>query len=102
MLKMKLVNRDTEGELRMTGRRDTNTSEDAENYITRAVERFDTLILNMAELEFVSSAGLRVLKRAHLAMRCRGGVLIAKNVSKAVMEVFEITGFAGMLKIIND
>ena len=56
----------------------------------------------MAELEFVSSAGLRVLKRAHLAMRRKGGVLIAKNVSKAVMEIFEITGFAGMLKIIND
>ena len=48
----------------------------------------------------VISAGLRALKRAHMAMRRKGGTLAVRNVTKAVMEVFEITGFAGMLKFI--
>ena len=100
MLNMKLINRDAEGELQMIGRLDTNTAPDAEKILTETIERFDSLILDMAQLEYVSSAGLRTLKRAHLAMRHKGGTLAVKNVTKAVMEVFEITGFAGMLKFI--
>ena len=100
MLNMKLINRDTEGELQMIGRLDTNTAPDAEKILTDTIERFDSLILDMGQLEYVSSAGLRALKRAHMAMRRKGGALAVKNVTKAVMEVFEITGFAGMLKFI--
>ncbi len=100
MLNMKLINRDTEGELKLIGRLDTTTAGDAEEHMVAAGERFETLILDMGELEYVSSAGLRALKRAHLAMRRKGGSLVIKNVTKPVMEVFEITGFAGMLKII--
>lgn len=100
MLSMKLINRDTEGELKLIGRLDTNTAADAEAHMTEVANRFDTLILNLAELEYVSSAGLRALKRAHLTMRRKGGTLLVKNVTKPVMEVFEITGFAGMLRFI--
>ena len=100
MLNMKLINRDTEGELKLIGRLDTNTAGDAEEHMIAAGERFDTLYLDMAELEYVSSAGLRALKRAHLTMRRKGGTLLVKNVTKPVMEVFEITGFAGMLRFI--
>ena len=100
MLNMKLINRDAEGELQMIGRLDTNTAPDAEKILTETIERFDSLILDMGQLEYVSSAGLRTLKRAHMAMRRKGGALAVKNVTKAVMEVFEITGFAGMLKFI--
>ena len=98
MLNMKLINRETEGELQLIGRLDTTTAADAETHMVQAVERFDNLILDMAQLEYVSSAGLRALKRAHVAMRRKGGTLTVKNVSKAVMEVFEITGFAGLFK----
>ena len=100
MLNMKLINRGTEGELQIIGRLDTTTAPDAEKLMTDTIERFDSLILDMEQLEYVSSAGLRALKRAHIAMRKKGGSLAVKNVSSAVMEVFEITGFAGMLKFI--
>ena len=100
MLNMKLINRDTEGELQLIGRLDTTTAADAETNMVGVVNRFDTLILDMAQLEYVSSAGLRALKRVHVAMRRKGGTLMVKNVTKPVMEVFEITGFAGMLKFI--
>ena len=68
--------------------------------MVEAGNRFDTLTLDMAQLEYVSSAGLRALKRAHITMRRKGGTLQVKNVTKPVMEVFEITGFAGMLKFV--
>ena len=100
MLNMKLINRDAEGELQMIGRLDTTNAADAETNMVGVVNRFDTLILDMAQLEYVSSAGLRALKRVHVAMRRKGGTLMVKNVTKPVMEVFEITGFAGMLKFI--
>ena len=100
MLNMKLINRDTEGELQLIGRLDTTTAADAEAHMVQAGERFETLILDMAQLEYVSSAGLRALKRVHVTMRRKGGSLMVKNVTKPVMEVFEITGFAGMLKFI--
>ena len=48
----------------------------------------------------MSSAGLRILKRLYSAMRRKGGSLFLKDVNKAVMEVFEVTGFAGMFQFI--
>lgn len=100
MLNMKLIKRNTEGELQLIGRLDTNTAADAEAHMVAAAERFDSLVLNLEQLDYVSSAGLRALKRAYLAMRRKGGVLALKNVTKPVMEVLEIAGFAGLLKII--
>ena len=100
MLNMKLIHRETGEEVRMIGHLDNNSAADAEKILVDLVGRCDHLTLDMEQLEYISSAGLRALKRAHLAMRRKGGVLAAKNVSKMVMEVFEITGFAGMLKIV--
>ncbi len=99
MLNMKLINRGTEGEVQMIGRLDATSAENAEKILTETAERFDRLILDMAELTYVSSAGLRALKRAHVIMRRKGGRVEVKNVSEMVMEIFEVTGFAGMLKL---
>ena len=100
MLNMKLISRDTEGELQLIGRLDKSTAKNAETHMVEAGNRFDTLILDMAQLEYVSSAGLRALKAAFITMRRKGGTFLVKNVTKPVMEVFELTGFAGMLKFI--
>lgn len=95
---IKLVNRETEGELLLDGRLDSNTSPEAGDIFQTVSERFDRVILNMANLEYVSSAGLRVIKLLHMAMRKKNGELIVTNVNRMVMEVFEMTGFAGLLK----
>lgn len=99
-LNLNLINRGTEGELVMIGRLDSNTSVEAEKVVMDLTERFDELILNMQDLDYVSSAGLRILKKAFMAMRRKGGSLKLKNVNKMVMEVFEVTGFAGLLQFI--
>jgi anti-sigma B factor antagonist len=54
----------------------------------------------MAQLEYISSAGLRVLKLLYMALRKKDGELEIKNANKLVMEVFEMTGFAGLLTFI--
>ena len=96
---VKLVNRGAEAELLLDGRLDSHTSPEVEEIFTDVSGRFERVILNMAGLEYVSSAGLRIIKNLHMAMRRRGGELTLHNVNKLVMEVFEMTGFAGLLKI---
>ena len=99
-LNLNLINRGAEGELVMIGRLDSNTSNEAEKLIMELTGRFNVLILNMKDLNYISSAGLRILKRAYMELRRKDGSLLLKNVNKMVMEVFEVTGFAGLLQFI--
>ena len=97
-MNIKLINRGQEGELVLEGRLDTLTAPEAEEVFNQMAERFKKIVLNMAGMEYVSSAGLRTLKRLHMAMKKKNGSLVLTNVRKMVMEVFEMTGFAGLLK----
>ena len=56
------------------------------------------LQLDLGALEYISSAGLRVLLSAHKAMSAKGGMKVS-NVNEIVQEVFEVTGFADILNI---
>lgn len=96
-MNIKLINRGQEGELVLEGRLDTLTAPEAEEVFNQMAERFEKIVLNMAGVEYVSSAGLRTLKRLHMAMKKKNGSLVLTNVRKMVMEVFEMTGFAGLL-----
>ena len=96
-MNIKLINRGQEGELVLEGRLDTLTAPGAEEVFNQMAERFEKIVLNMAGMEYVSSAGLRTLKRLHMAMKKKNGSLVLTNVRKMVMEVFEMTGFAGLL-----
>ena len=96
-MNIKLINRGQEGELVLEGRLDTLTAPEAEKVFNQMAERFEKIVLNMAGVEYVSSAGLRTLKRLHMAMKKKNGSLVLTNVRKMVMEVFEMTGFAGLL-----
>ena len=96
-MNIKLINRGQEGELVLEGRLDTLTAPEAEEVFNQMAERFEKIVLNMAGMEYASSAGLRTLKRLHMAMKKKNGSLVLTNVRKMVMEVFEMTGFAGLL-----
>ena len=100
MLRMKLINRGAEGEVQMNGRLDNSSAPKAEKALLDMVARFDVLILDMEELEYVTSAGLRALKRVHIAMRRKNGTLAVKNAARQVMEVFEITGLIRLFKFV--
>lgn len=93
---IKMIKSDTKCELLVEGRLDTSTSEEAEQIFMMAAERYETVVLNLEKMEYISSAGLRALKRLHISMKKKEGEMILKNVNRLVMEVFEMTGFAGL------
>ena len=95
---IELINRGTSGELILIGRLDANSAPEAEEIFKEMMERFDTIVLNMEQLDYISSAGLRVIKIIHMGMKKKNGELILTKVQKMVMEVFEMVGFAGLLK----
>ena len=97
-MNMKLINKGSEGEVLLEGRLDATTAPEAEELLKETADRFDKLILNFASLDYISSAGLRVLKILHVIMRKKGGSLVLTNVNSMIMEVFEMTGFAGLLE----
>lgn len=97
---IKLINRDTEGELLLEGRLDAVTAPEVEEVFLQMTERFEKLILNMQDLQYISSAGLRVLKKTYMASVKKNGVLELSHVNKMVMEVLEMTGFSGLLTIV--
>ena len=83
--------------LALEGRLDTTTSPELEEVI-KGLDGVDTLIMDMAGLEYISSAGLRVLLSAQKVMNTKGGMKI-KNATEEVMEIFEVTGFDDILTI---
>ncbi len=95
-LSIDLIKHGTEGELVLNGRLDSNTSQEAGEIFDRTAQRFDSLLINMKGLEYISSAGLRVLLTTFMTLNNKNGTLKLKNVNKQVMEVLEITGFAGL------
>ncbi len=77
---------------------DTNTAPEIDKEITSSLDGITNLVLDMKDLNYISSSGLRVLLSAHKTM-LRKGSMVIKNVGSRVMEVFEITGFDCILNI---
>ncbi len=96
---IKLVNRGEEGELILSGRLDTKNADEVTNVFLQVADRFKNVTLNMQDLKYISSAGLRSLKKLYMKVRGNGGELAAKNIAPYVSEVLEMTGFAEMLNI---
>ena len=96
---VKLVNRGTEGELLLSGDLDTRTAKDADELFAQLADRFDSITLNMENLNYISSAGLRTIRNLYLRLFKKGGKLAVTNMNDNVMEVFEMTGLAGLLNI---
>lgn len=84
--------------LKVTGRLDTTTAPSLETAAAEAVAACDNLVLDFAGLEYISSAGLRVILKAQKAMAAKGGMKLL-HVNETIMEIFEITGFSDILTI---
>lgn len=85
-------------ELKLVGRLDTTTAPELEMLADQELGAVNALVLDMSALEYISSAGLRVLLKMQKLMGVKGGMKLT-NVNESVMEVFEITGFADILTI---
>ena len=82
----------------LRGRLDTTTAPELERQLKEELDGVTALVMDLEGLEYISSAGLRVLLSARKLMN-RQGTMIVRNVNETVMEIFEVTGFADILTI---
>ena len=82
----------------LEGRLDTTTAPDLENELKASLNGITDLTLDLTNLDYISSAGLRVLLSAHKTMMKQGQMKVS-NASDIVKEVFDVTGFSDILTI---
>lgn len=95
------INKNLEGtklEILLEGRLDTTTSPMLEEELKGALDGITELTFNFEKLEYISSAGLRILLAAQKRMSKQGSMVV-KNVNEVIAEVFEVTGFSDILTI---
>ena len=83
----------------LEGRLDTTTAPELEAELGKYNDVAMDVTLDFAKLEYISSAGLRVLLGEQKLMTKKGGKMVVKNVNETIMEVFEITGFTDVITI---
>ena len=89
----------TELTLALEGRLDTTTAPELEAEIKSSLSGVNNLTFDFSSLDYISSAGLRVLLSAQKVMN-KQGKMIVTNVNETIMEVFDVTGFADILTIV--
>ena len=82
----------------LEGRLDTTTAPELEKELKQNISGVTSLTIDMEKLEYISSAGLRVLLSAQKVMN-KQGRMVVKNVNENIMEIFEVTGFVDILNI---
>ena len=82
----------------LSGRLDTTTAPELESELKGSLDGVTALIMDFRELEYISSAGLRVLLSSQKTMNKQGSMVI-KNASDEVKEIFDVTGFSEILTI---
>ena len=89
---------DTSLEIVLEGRLDTNTAPELEEVLKDSLDNITELVFNISDLDYISSAGLRVLLSAQKIMNKQGDMKVT-GASEAIMEIFEVTGFTDILTI---
>lgn len=89
----------TELNIAITGRLDTATAPQLEVELNQSLTGIEKLVLDFSALEYISSAGLRVLLQTQKTMNKQGEMII-RNVNETISEIFEVTGFVDILTIV--
>lgn len=84
--------------LMIEGRLDTTTAPELESVVKESIEGVAELVFDFSKLEYISSAGLRVLLSTQKQMMKQGSMIV-KSVSPEIMEIFDVTGFSDILTI---
>ena len=98
-MQINLLKNGAELTIKLEGRLDFASAPEFENAINEHLDGVDKLIIDLADLEYISSAGLRVMLKAQKIMNSKEMIVV--NVNEIVMEVFGITGFCDILTIIE-
>ena len=98
MLDIKKTVADGKAEFVLEGRLDTVTAPEFEASLKASLDDVKALVIDFEKLEYISSAGLRVLLSAQKIMN-KQGTMVVRHVNETVMEIFEVTGFSDILTI---
>lgn len=86
-------------EVTLSGRLDTNTSPELEAYLRENLAGVTSLAIDLADVQYVSSAGLRVFLYAHKELTKVGSALVLRHPNEYIMDVLEATGFTDILTV---
>ena len=86
--------------LKLEGYLDTATSPELKQMLSETMDSIDSLTLDFEDLEYVSSAGLRILLTAHTTLAKKGGMKIL-HVNEEIMDSFAVTGLAKVLNVVK-
>ena len=84
--------------VKVSGRLDTTTAPELEDDLKASLDGIEDLTMDFSDLEYISSAGLRVLLSAQKIMNKQGSMVVT-GVNSTIMEIFEVTGFSDILTI---
>ena len=98
MLNIEKTTNASELTVALAGRLDTTTAPELEKELKASLDGMTALSIDMAGLEYISSAGLRVLLSAQKIMNKQGEMTVI-HVNETIMEIFEVTGFSDILTI---
>lgn len=82
----------------LIGRLDTTTAPDLDDVVKKDLNGISDLVFDLEKLDYISSAGLRVLLSAQKIMNKQGSMVV-KNASEEIKEIFEVTGFVDVLSV---
>ena len=99
MLNISKTREDSALTVALEGRLDTTTAPELEAALKEALPGVGELTIDMSKLEYISSAGLRVLLSTQKVMNKQGEMKIT-GVNETIMEIFEVTGFSDILTIV--
>ena len=98
MLNINQIKEDSKLTIALEGRLDTITSRELETALKGAIEGVSELVMDFEKLDYISSAGLRVLLSAQKTQNRQGSMKVI-HVNESIMEIFEVTGFSDILTI---
>lgn len=97
-MKIELSKTDSKLTLSLLGRLDTSSAPELETTLKTSLDGVKELVFDFAGLEYISSAGLRVLLSAQKTMNQQGSMKV-NHVNETIMEIFDVTGFSDILTI---
>jgi len=96
MFSVETNDKDTVVEAMLSGRLDVKAAKEADEAFLAIASQGKDVVLDMSDLVYIASAGLRALKRLRVAVRENGKTVTLRNVQEDVMDILEMTGFAAM------
>ena len=98
MLNIKLTKEGADATMAMEGRIDANNATAIQKKMLELAKTYDSITADLADLQYISSAGLRAFESVHTEMKKKDGKFVIRNTRRDVMDIFHVTGFSRFLR----